>query len=229
MRASRGLRRRWRARGSCPPPWTTRSACGTRTTCRPSTRARPPPCPLSPRPTPRSPRARRSLRATVSEISCMVLLEGEGLLATGSDDGSVRWWNPETGRCVPVRGRPWTEERGGYLSPPSRMSSLTRCLLPQLGVSAAPHQHRELHVRRGARRHAFACDRQLRRVRWAARAGPAPPFPVGHTCTPLPSPAPWLCGTCRSSARCSHVPSAASRHTGARRPRFWPWRTWLPG
>lgn len=52
----------------------------------------------------------------------MLLLEGEGLLATGSDDGSVRWWNPETGRCAAGEGihggRAWTSH-----SPPSRAPS----------------------------------------------------------------------------------------------------------
>ncbi len=40
-----------------------------------------------------------SLNELVSEISCFMYLPVAGLLVTGLEDGSVKWWNPDSGRC----------------------------------------------------------------------------------------------------------------------------------
>ena len=43
------------------------------------------------------------LRETVSEISCLVQLSNCNLLVTGNDDGSIRWWNPDSGSAITLK------------------------------------------------------------------------------------------------------------------------------
>jgi WD40 repeat protein len=44
-----------------------------------------------------------TLNESVSEISSMLLLHAANLLVTGNDDGSIRWWNPDSGSTITLK------------------------------------------------------------------------------------------------------------------------------